>query len=279
MLDAGTGWIDLALGLPGERAAERAQRVSPLLRSAEERAALERPQGRLPADAGADPIAWAVREMDRFGAERGMLELGPLALRAAQRHPQRFFLSYEADANAGMQELARIRALHAAHGIRAVTARPSELSPQVPIDDRRWYPIYALCVELDVPFVCSVGVPRARVPFSPQKVERVDEVCWFFPELRFVMRDRGEPWTDLAVLLLAKWPNLFLMTSGCAPADYPAAWLELADARPDKLLFAGGFPDVPLELCAKQLRELRLGRHVWQPFLRDNARRVFRLPG
>ena len=198
------GIIDLALGIPAE----------------------------LPADArGLDPIDWLVGEMDRFGIERGMLDLSPRALEAARRHPHRFFLAYEADANRGMDEVRRIQALRALHGIRAVTASPSGLCPQVPIDDRRWYPIYAACVELDLPFVCSVGVPRALVPFAPQHLERVDPVCWFFPELRFVIRDGAEPWTDLAVLLLAKWPNLFLMTNGRAPADYPAAWLELANAR------------------------------------------------
>jgi predicted TIM-barrel fold metal-dependent hydrolase len=271
------GIVDLALGIPGERAPEREARLAPLLRDAESRAALGAPRGQLPADAaGEDPIEWVVRELDRFGVAMGMLEFGPLAFEAARRHPQRFFLSYEADANGGVQEVRKIHALRAQHGIRAVCASPSALCPQVPIDDRRWYPIYAACVELDLPFVCSVGVPRARVPFAAQKLERVDEVCWFFPELRFVMRDGGE-WTELALLLLAKWPNLFLMTSGRAPADYPKAWLELANAHAHKLLFAGGFPDLPLELCAKQALDLPLLPQVRAKFLRENALRVFGL--
>jgi hypothetical protein len=68
------------------------------------------------------------------------------------------------------------------------------------------------------------------------------------------------------------------MTNGRAPADYPAAWLELANGRaPGKLLFAGGSPEIPLELCAKQLPELPLLPHVWPEFLRGSAHRVFRL--
>jgi hypothetical protein len=239
--------------------------------------ALEIP-AELPVDArGLDPIDWLVGEMDRFGVERGMLELSPLALEAVRRHPARFFLAYEADANRAMDEVRRIRALHAEHDIRAVSASPAALLPQVPIDDRRWYPIYAACVELGLPFVCSVGVPRARVPFAPQHLERVDPVCWFFPELRFVIRDGAEPWTELAMLLVEKWPNLCFMTNGRAPADYPPDWLELANARaPDKLLFASG-ADVSLETCAKQLRELPLRPHVRPRFLRENALRVFSL--
>jgi hypothetical protein len=234
--------------------------------------ALEIP-AELPADArGLDPVDWLVREMDRFGVESGMLALAPPALEAARRHPRRFFLSYEADANRGMDEVRRIRALHAEHGIRAVTASPASLVPQVPIDDRRWYPIYATCAELGLPFVCSVGVPRALVPFAAQHLERVDPVCWFLPGLRFVIRDGAEPWTDLAGLLVAKWPNLFFMTNGRAPSDYPAAWLEFPA---DKLLFASG-PAVSLESCAKQLPELPLHPAVARKFLRENALRVFR---
>jgi predicted TIM-barrel fold metal-dependent hydrolase len=233
----------------------------------------------LPADGrGRDPIDWLVEEMDRFGIERGMLACEPRSLEALRRHPRRFFLAYEADANRGMDEVRRIHELHARHAIRAVSASPSLLCPQVPIDDRRWYPIYAACVELDLTFVCSVGVPQALVPFAAQHVERVDEPCWFFPELRFVMRDGAEPWTELAMLLVAKWPNLFFMSNGRAPADYPAAWLELANSRaPDKLLFASG-PGPTLEACAKQLPELDLRPAPARKFLRDNALRVFRLP-
>ena len=66
------GTIDLAMGIPGERALERDARLAPLLRDAASRAALGRPQGKRPADAGsADPIDWVIREMDRFGVAQG----------------------------------------------------------------------------------------------------------------------------------------------------------------------------------------------------------------
>jgi hypothetical protein len=235
--------------------------------------ALEIP-AELPADArGLDPVDWLVAQMDRNGFERGMLELSARSLEAARRHPDRFFLACESDANRGMDEVRRIRALHARHALRAVTASPAALVPQVPIDDRRWYPLYAVCVELGLPFVCSVGVPRARVPFAAQHLERVDPVCWFFPELRFVIRDGAEPWTELALLLVAKWPNLFFMTNGRAPADYPSAWLEFPA---DKLLFASG-PGVSPETCAKQLPELPLRAAAARRLTRENALHVFSL--
>jgi predicted TIM-barrel fold metal-dependent hydrolase len=93
--------------------------------------------------------------------------------------------------------------------------------PQVAINDKTMYPIYAACIEEGLPIFCTAGVPGPRVPFWPQKVEHVDEVCWFFPELKFVMRHGAEPWDALACKPMLKYPNLFYSTSAFAPKHYP----------------------------------------------------------
>lgn len=43
---------------------------------------------------------------------------------------------------------------------------------------------------------------------APQVLDPVDEICWFFPELRFVFRHGTEPWLALAVKSMLEWPNL-----------------------------------------------------------------------
>ena len=154
-----------------------------------------------------DYIAYTVAEMDKHGIERAMVGVdddNAITREALERHPDRFFGSYNANPNRGMDEVRKIERLYRERGIKAVTAFPSGLCPQVPIDDKKWYPIYAKCVELDIPIACCVGVPGPRLPMAPQKVELIDEVCWFFPELKFVMRHGAEPWTDLAVKLMLK---------------------------------------------------------------------------
>ena len=45
-----------------------------------------------------------------------------------------------------------------------------------------------------------------------QKVEYIDEVMYDFPELVFVTRHGCEPWEDLAVKLMLKWPGLHYCT-------------------------------------------------------------------
>jgi predicted TIM-barrel fold metal-dependent hydrolase len=230
-------------------------------------------------DPGDDPVAYTVDKMDAFGIAKAMVGVqNPEGAEAVRRYPDRFFGSWHANPNKGMDEVRAIRAAVEEHGIKAVTGFPSGLVPQVPIDDARWYPIYAACIDLDLPFCCTVGVPGPRIPMDPQKVERIDPVCWFFPELRFVMRHGAEPWTDLAVKLMLKYDNLFYMTSAFAPRHYPKAIVDFANTRgADRILYAGYWPmGLSLERIFEELPEVPFRDHVWPRFLRDNALEVFR---
>ena len=88
---------------------------------------------------------------------------------------------------------------------------------------------------------------------APQKTELVDEVCYNFPELKFVMRHGGEPWDELAVKLMLKWPNLYYSTSAFAPRHYPESIIRYLNTRgADKVMYAGYYPQgLTLELHSK----------------------------
>ena len=229
-----------------------------------------------------DYIAWTVSQMDRFGIARAMLgidDANEVTKEALRRFPGRFFCSYEANPNNAMDEVRKIRRLHRDFDIKAVTAFPSGLCPQVPVNDKRWYPIYAALIDLDLPFCPCMGVPGPRLPMDPQRVELLDEVCWFFPELRIVTRHGCEPWTELAVKLMLKYPNLHYMTSAFAPRYYPKDIIDFANTRgAGKILYAGYFPmGLSLERIFREMPGVALRDDVWPLFLRDNAIRVFKL--
>ena len=111
------------------------------------------------------------------------------------------------------------------------------------------------------------------------QVELIDEVCWFFPELKFVMRHGGHPWEDLAVKLMLKYPNLYYSTSAYAPRYYPKAVVDYANSRgKHKVMYAGYFPmGLSLERIFSELPSVPFKDEVWPLFLRDNAKRVFGL--
>ena len=229
-----------------------------------------------------DPVGLLLGLMDRHGIERGMIgtsSKNEIANRALRDHPDRLFGSYEVNPNRGMDGVRALRRAVEELGVKAATAFPAGLNPQVPVDDRRFYPIYGACIDLDIPICMCVGVPGPRVPMAPQEVARLDEVCWFFPELKVVMRHGAEPWTDLAVKLMLKWPNLYYSTSAFAPKYYPKAIVDYANTRgADKVLYAGYFPmGLSLDRIFRELPDVPFRDHVWPKFLRDNAVRVFGL--
>ena len=233
-------------------------------------------------DDNVDPVAVVLDNMDRFGVAQAMVGVTKEreeSVRAVTEHADRFIGSVSIDPNSGMDAVRYLVEMHETYGIRAVTAFPAGCNPQVPINDKRFYPIYAKCVELDLPIFVCAGVPGPRVPMAPQKVELIDEVCWFFPELTFVMRHGAEPWADLAVKLMLKWPNLYYSTSAFAPKYYPQAIIDYANTRgADKIIYAGYFPmGLSLDRIMTEMADVPLKDEVWPKFLRDNARKVLKL--
>jgi hypothetical protein len=235
-------------------------------------------------DAGADPVAVVLGEMDHFGIDRAMLGVHferTTSTRALQDHPDRFFGSFEVRPNDGMKGVRDLVRAYETLGVKAASAFPAGMTPQVPINDKRFYPIYAKCIELDIPICITTGVPGPRVPMLCQKTELLDEVCWFFPELKVVMRHGAEPWDELAVKLMLKWPNLYYSTSAFAPRYYPQSIIDYANTRgADKVMYAGYFPmGLSLERIFSELPLVGFKDDVWPKFLRENAQRVFTLEG
>lgn len=276
--------IDLMLAIPGVDNSHWYEFMKPLLRDEESRKIFSMPAQYMFKDIPqtgeqTDYVEYTIEQMNKHGITRAMLSWNEISLAALERYPERFFLDLEVNANNGMDEVRKIKKLHAEYDIKAVSAFPSGLCPQVPINDKRWYPIYAACVELDIPFCCCTGVPGPRLPMEPQKVEHIDEVCWFFPELKFVMKHGAEPWTDLAIKLMLKYPNLYYMTSAFAPKHYPKDILTFANTRgSEKIMYAGYFPmGLSLDRIFSDLPNVEFREHVWPKFLSENAIKVFKL--
>lgn len=227
-----------------------------------------------------DPISVTLHEMDRFGVEVGLIGVGgDVSRKALKDHPDRFVGQGSVDPNRGMDGIRDMVRQFEEFGVRSFGAFNSGYNPQVGINDALMYPIYAKCVELDVPIFSCVGVPGPRFPMWPQHVELLDKVMYDFPELVFVTRHGCEPWQDLVVKLMLKWPNLYYSTSAFAPKHYPQAIIDYANSRgADKIIYAGYFPmGLSLERIMTDMQNVPFKDTVWPKFLRDNARRVLKL--
>jgi predicted TIM-barrel fold metal-dependent hydrolase len=229
---------------------------------------------------GRDPVEATLEEMDKWGIERAMIGLGSeTTLRALREHPKRFFASAQVDPNRGMDAVRDLVEAYERHGIKAASCFPAGLFPQVDLNDKKFYPLYAKCCELGIPIFLNAGVPGPRVPMHCQHVEHLDEVCWFFPELRIVTFHGCEPWEALAVKLMLKWPGLHYATSAFAPKHYPKAIIDYANSRgADKILYAGYHPmGISIERIMTEMKDVPFRDHVWPKFLHENSKRVLKL--
>ncbi|MCP4434896.1 MAG: amidohydrolase [Actinomycetia bacterium] len=279
--------IDTMIGFPSSDRSQVYKFLAPSLRDKESQEDFKMPAQYMfkdvPAEIGegVDPVAVTLHNMDTFGVGRGMVNVGneqrEAPRRAVRDFPDRFLPCIDVDPREGMDAVRRIKSFHDEYGVVAVTSFPAGVSTA--INSAPYYPIYAACVELDLPIFLTVGVPGPRVPLEPQKVEYLDEICWFFPELKVVMRHGAEPWCDLAVKLMLKWPNLYYSTSAFAPKHYPKAILDYANSRgADKVLYAGYFPaGLTYERIMSELPNVALKDEVWPKFLGGNAARVLGL--
>lgn len=231
---------------------------------------------------GSEPIDFVLEAMDKHGVGRAIVDItdpNGSGRKAIKTHPDRFHGTFSIDPNAGMHSVRELVAAYEELGICAASAGPAFFSPQVPIDDRKFYPFYAKCVELDIPICITTGVPGPRVPMSAQEVSRLDDVCWYFPELKIVMRHGAEPWQALAVKLMLKWPNLYYSTSAFSPRHYPREIIDFANTRGSKkIMYAGYFAvGLTLDRIFSEFEQVSFAADVWPKFLGENARDVFKI--
>ena len=284
MMPTGIGAVDLMIGFPSADAPRHYDYLRKTLRDAES-ATMEFPAEymfkQVPnhLDEGQDPVEVTLEAMDRCGVDIGVVGLGGETIRALRDHPDRFRATLEIDPNDITVAVRKIRQAREEHGIIAVTTFPAGCNPQVPVSDRRYYPVYQTCIDLDIPIISNAGIAGPRFPSACQDVMHFDQVCYDFPELRIVMRHGAEPWEALAAKLMLKWPGLYYMPSAFAPKYYPRAIIDYANSRgADKVMYAGYYPmGLSLDRIFSEMPQVPFSDHVWPKFLRENAIRVFKL--
>ena len=135
------GVIDLMLAIPGDDSSTFYDWIKPLLMDRESHELFSMPAQYMFKDIPdtsneEDAIAYTVAQMDKHHIERAMIGLGgsDLQEQALRDHPDRFFASYEANPNRGMDEVRKIVAMHEEFDIKAVTAAPAMICPPVPVN-------------------------------------------------------------------------------------------------------------------------------------------------
>jgi uncharacterized protein len=151
---------------------------------------------------------------------------------------------------------------------------------EAPPTDRRYYPLFAACVELGVPFCTQVGHTG---PMRPSETGRpipyIDQVALDFPELVIVGGHIGYPWTEEMVAVARKHEHVHIDTSAYVSKRYPPELVSYMQTRSGrrKVMWGSNYPMIPPDAALADLDALGLDEETRALFLEGNARRVFGL--
>jgi predicted TIM-barrel fold metal-dependent hydrolase len=235
------------------------------------------------------PIATTVAAMDGAGVGLGLLSAwqglreGSLISNEevsgwVAAHPDRFAGLAAVDLNRPMEAVRELRRCVTELGFKGLRVIPWLW--EAPPTDRRYYPLYAACVELGVPFCTQVGHTG---PLRPSETGRpipyIDQVAIDFPELVIVGGHIGYPWTEEMIAVARKHQNVYIDTSAYTARRLPpelVAYLKTGSGR-YKVLFGTNYPMILPQHALADLDQLELEEEVRSLYLAENARRVFKL--
>lgn len=236
---------------------------------------------------GDAPISATIAALDDAGAAHGLVSawVGPAGALisnddvAAQVAASGGRLSGvgAADIRDPMAAMREIRRCVKTLGFKAIRALPWLW--ETPPTDRRFYPVYAECCELGVPFCTQIGHTG---PLKPSEVGRpipyIDQVALDFPELAIVGGHIGYPWTDEAIAVATKHENVYIDTSAYAFRRYPESLVRYMAAHGrKKVMFGSNWPMIAPKAALEGFEAAPLDADARALFLGGNAARVFKL--
>ncbi len=236
-------------------------------------------------------------KMDRAGIERSLLiavRCGDMRVRGSieipyeyvanvcQAYPDRFSGLAGIDPSKGMQGLRELEVAVKEHGFVGAHWYPHwfAMAP----DAAQIYPYYAKCCELDIPIMMQVGqnliYSRDRRLPSVGRPICLDQVAIDFPELKLIGIHLGVPWADEMIAMAWKHENIYIGGDAYAPRYWPKEMVHYANSYGrHKFLFGTDWPVIDPEVAMQQVDDLSFREESKRMILRDNALKLFRLPG
>lgn len=147
----------------------------------------------------------------------------------------------------------------------------------LPPNDRRYYPVYAACIDAGLPFCTQIGhTGPLKSSETGRLLPYLEDVLLDFPELVVVGGHVGFPWIDEVATMIRKFRNFHIDTSAYALHRLPEDFVRLMKGEGrDRIMFGTNFPMLTAKRCLEKIDTLGLGESAKDVFLRGNAKRVF----
>jgi len=233
------------------------------------------------------PLAASIAAMDEGSVEVGLIAAwwGPQGAligndevaACVEQYPDRLAGLASVDLRRPMDAVRELRRCVREYGFRGLRMVPWLW--ELPPDDRRYYPLYAECVELGVPFCLQVGhTGPLMTSETGRPIPYLENVALDFPELTIVAGHIGAPWTQEIISLATKFENVYIDSSAYKASRFPADFVDFMRGRgAQKVMFGTNYPMLTPSACLEGLEALGLDEAATELYLRGNARRVFQL--
>ncbi|MHA1803283.1 MAG: amidohydrolase family protein, partial [Promethearchaeota archaeon] len=173
------------------------------------------------------PVEKFIKQLDRMGVEKAVLfnldEETPSGIRGlpndyyaeiVNEYPETFIGMAGIDPLKGMNAVREIQRAHDL-GLRGVAIRPFIF--QIPPHHAKMYPIYAKCVELDIPIWLHLSINFSTQTMEVERPIYLDIVAQDFPELKIIAGHGGWPWVNEMMAVVWRNPNIYLDIASYLP--------------------------------------------------------------
>ncbi len=173
------------------------------------------------------------------------------------------------------ESLAEIETAVKDHGFKGVYVHIYGFD--IPFHHARMYPLYAKCVELNVPVSLQVGHVLEGMPSECGRPMDLDRVCCDFPTLKIVGAHTGWPWVDELMSLCYKWENVWFGIDAWMPKYLNKDIVHFMDSRMGRDRVLWGTNGLPWKKSLDQLGDMGLKDETIEKITRTNSAELFNL--
>lgn len=236
-----------------------------------------------------------VAYLDQVGVDKALLKTGDNETTQRSKYPMEKLKAYieshedrligiaGVDVHKGMRAVRELEWAVRELGFKGVNIGPYE--QKLRANDKKFYPIYAKCCELDIPVLLHTSVNfSTELLLDFGNPMYIDEVAVDFPELKIVCVHGGWPWITQMVAVAWRHKNVYIEISGIRPkyiampgTGYEPLLVYGNSILQNQILWGSNWPQVTPEEGIEGVRSFPLKEEVKKKWLGLNAARLLGL--
>ena len=231
-----------------------------------------------------------VRMLDEAGVAIACIGTGRFATvehtaSLAQKYKGKFIPWIRISPHEGMAGVRKLEVAVKELGIKGFEASP--FREKIYVNDKKYYPFFAKCVELNIPMRSHTSMNYATDrSMDLGRPVYLDEVACDFPELTIIAGLGGWPWVPELVGLARRHQNVYIDLAAHRPKyiSNPGSGFETLlqfgnTVLQDRILFASSWMNLamPMKQIIQETEELTRNETVKHKWMYENAARILKI--